>query len=325
MGKQLRQRLGLCFGMVAIALFMACGVASNAELQSLNVDGELLRSHLRTLATERYNTSDLVRTSGYLTQQLRAYGYDPKLQEFGTGDSAGTNVSVLRPGTQTPDQKILVGAHYDTVAGSPGADDNASAVATALEIARIFANTPTEKTLQVVFFDQEEQQPNGEGLLGSRAFANQPANLTGLNSAVILEMLGYGCYEPGCQTYPPGLDLYNLPSQGDFISVIGNIDAPELLATFATPTDDLQTAATALQSLTLPVPIDESSAIPDLFRSDHVPFWENGIGAVMISDTANFRNPHYHQPSDTVENLDMAFLEKTATFVVERLEKLLQE
>ncbi len=323
MGKQFRYRVGLWLGLLVLVIGMVVtyGISSKAQLPNPMVDGERLRSHLLTLSTERYTTQDLTRACAYLTQQLKEYGYTPTFQEFGSGDSAGTNLSVVRPGTQTPEQKILVGAHYDTVFGSPGADDNASSVATALEIARLFAKYPTDKTLQVVFFDQEERQPDGEGLLGSHAFVNQAANLNGLDSAVILEMLGYACYEPGCQTYPPGLEQLSLPTQGDFISVIGNIDAPNLLTTFATALED---TSAALQALTLPVPLDGSSAMPDLFRSDHVPFWENGIGAVMVSDTANFRNPHYHQPSDTVENLDLAFLEKTANYVVERVEILLQ-
>ncbi len=307
--------------MVALAIaFLFYGVSSAARTGKLVINNAQLIRHVQSLATERYRNLALARTRVYLTQELEAYGYEPVAQPFGSGSSAGTNLSVMRPGSQTPEQKILVGAHYDSVAGSPGADDNASAVATALEVARIFADYPTNKTLQVVLFDQEERQPEGAGLVGSNAFVNDATNLEGLEGAVILEMLGYGCYEPGCQNYPPGLEQQSLPTQGDFIGVIGDTDHPELLAVFAT---DSEQTNSELQAVTLPVSIGVLPFMPDLFRSDHAPFWLKGIGAVMVTDTANFRNPHYHRPTDTVENLDLVFLEKTAQYVVERVADLL--
>lgn len=288
------------------------------------MDSGLLRSHLQTLSTERYTDIALARTRAYLTQQLKSYGYRPTSQAFGMDNSKGKNLSIVRPGTQTPEQKILVGAHYDSVQGSPGADDNASGVATILEIARIFANYPTDKTLQIVFFDQEELQPEGAGLLGSNAFVNNANNLDGLESAVILDMVGYACYEPGCQTYPSGLPQAGLPSQGDFIGVIGDAAHPDLLATFVTEIED-ETTAPTFKAVTLPVPIGSLPFMPDFFRSDHAPFWLKGIGAVMVSDTANFRNPHYHTASDTVENVDLAFLNQTAQYLVDRIEGLLNK
>lgn len=324
MGKHLRRRVGLGLGILSLILSIAVlnKVSSKAQTDALVVDGGRLRSHLTQIAAERYTNLALARTRAYMAQQLEAYGYTLTYQEFGTGSSAGTNLIAVHPGTRTPDQKILVGAHYDSVLGSPGADDNTSAVAAGLEIARLFAKRTTDKTLEIVFFDQEERQPEGAGLLGSNAYVDNADNLTGLESAVILEMLGYACHEPGCQTYPPGLEDQNLPVTGDFISVIGDTDHPELLNTFITNNE----AGTAeqLRAVTLPVPIGSLPFMPDLFRSDHAPFWLKGIGAVMVSDTANFRTPHYHQPSDTVANLDLAFLEQTANYVVERIATLLQ-
>ncbi|MEM1251369.1 MAG: M28 family peptidase [Cyanobacteria bacterium P01_H01_bin.21] len=329
MGKYVRHRAGLWLGLLTlvVCVFAFYKGPSKAQLGELVVDSGQLRSHLQTLSTERYSNVALARTRTYLTEQLQAYGYEPVSQTFGSGDSAGTNLSVLRSGTQTPGQKILVGAHYDSVAGSPGADDNISAVATALEIARIFASYSTDKTLQIVFFDQEEFQPEGAGLSGSNAFVSEPTNLDGLEGAVILEMLGYACYETGCQTYPPGLDQQNLPTTGDFIGVIGNAEHPDLLATFATDAESAPTAQSTsnFKAVTLPVPIGVLPFMPDLFRSDHVPFWLKGIGAVMVSDTANFRNPNYHRDSDTVDSLDMDFLEQTAQYLVSRVTSLLED
>ena len=327
MGKHVRQQAGLWLGLLTlgICIFAFYKGPSNAQLGELVIDSGQLRSHLQALSSERYTDIALARTRIYLTEQLQAYGYEVVNQTFGSGNSAGTNLSVIRPGTHTPEQKLLVGAHYDSVMGSPGADDNVSAVATALEVARIFADSPTDKTLQIVFFDQEELQPEGAGLLGSNAFVNEPTNLDGLEGAVILEMLGYACYEPGCQTYPPGLEQQNLPTTGDFIGVIGDTDHPDLLATFATDEESVSTtqSVSALKAVTLPVPIGILPFMPDLFRSDHAPFWLKGIGAVMVSDTANFRNPNYHRDSDTVDSLDIDFLEQTAQYIVSRVASLL--
>ena len=318
MGNQVK-RLGWWLGalMLAIAMFVMYQVASTAQLQALAVNSTQLRTHLDQLATERYSDLALARTRAYLTQQLRSYGYELTTQPFGSGESIGANLSVIRPGTEDPGHKILVGAHYDSVQGSPGADDNASAVVAALEIARIFADYPTDKTLQVVFFDQEEYQPEGAGLLGSNAFVSEASNLEGLDGAVILEMVGYACYEAGCQSYPPGLEQEGFPDVGDFIGVIGDAEHPDFLAAFATAEEE------SLGAVTLPVPVGALPFMPDLFRSDHVPFWLKGVGAVMVSDTANFRNPNYHQSSDTLESLDLEFLEETTQYVVERLEQLL--
>ncbi|MBT9315023.1 M28 family peptidase [Leptothoe spongobia] len=325
MDNQVR-RLGLGLGALALVIGMLVfhEIASEAQLDALVVDGGRLRSHLHAIVAERYTDLARARTRAYLAQQLRDYGYKPITQSFGSGESKGTNLSVIRPGIQDPEHKILVGAHYDTVLGSPGADDNASAVVAALEIARIFANYPTDKTLQIVFFDQEELQPEGAGLVGSNAFVSDGANLDGLESAVILEMLGYACYEPGCQSYPEGLKQDGFPDVGDFIGVIGDAEHPDLLATFQTNgLGETESPEASLLAVTLPVPVGALAFMPDLFRSDHVPFWLKGIGAVMVSDTANFRNPNYHRPSDSIDSLDLEFLEKTAQYVVERLEVLL--
>ncbi|MEM9980443.1 MAG: M28 family peptidase [Cyanobacteria bacterium P01_D01_bin.2] len=328
MGYPLKNRVGLWLGLAVFitGLCLACGASLTAQAGGLVVDIGQMRSQLETIATERYSDLALARTRAYLIQQLETYGYEPVSQPFGTGDSAGVNISVVRVGRQDPGHKILVGAHYDSVAGSPGADDNASGVVAALEIARLFANYPTDKTLQVVFFDQEEFQPSGTGLLGSNAFVNEATNLEGLEGAVILEMLGYACYEPGCQSYPPGLEQQDFPSRGDFIGVVGDAEHPDLLATFdssAVQPDD--SSANRLEVVTLSVPLEALSLMPDLFRSDHVPFWLQGVGAVMVSDTANFRNPHYHQASDTAETLDWVFFEQTTAYVVGRVEGLLRD
>lgn len=290
---------------------------SRATPPTLVVDAERLRSHLTPLSVERYLDADLATARDYLTDTLTAYGYEPELQPFGSEATSGANLIATRPGTDPETGTLLVGAHYDTVQYSPGADDNASAVAATLEIARLFADYPTPHTLKIAFFDQEERQPDGLGLLGSKAFVDIEENLVGLRGAIILEMLGYACQEMGCQQYPPGLSISNLPEQGNFLGAVGDFPHPELLRAFrAVNTPELPI-------ITLPVPVNDIEALPDLFRSDHVPFWRSGIGAVMVTDTANFRNPHYHLPTDTPDTIDKAFLCRGTQQIVGAIRTLL--
>ncbi|MEO0456718.1 MAG: M28 family peptidase [Cyanobacteria bacterium P01_A01_bin.114] len=289
----------------------------SAPPSALSVEAGRLRSHLTTLSTERYLETELTAARSYLTDTLIDYGYEPEQHPFGAGATGGVNLIATRPGTDPEAGTLLVGAHYDTVQYSPGADDNASAVAATLEIARLFADYATPRTLKIVFFDQEELQPDGFGLLGSQAFVETEQNLAGLQGAVILEMLGYACEEAGCQQYPSGLPISNLPTQGNFLGALGDLPHPELLQAF-------QAANTPeLPIITLPVPVNGSETLPDLFRSDHVPFWQAGLGAVMVTDTADFRNPHYHLPTDTPDTLDEAFLQRGTQKIVEVISALL--
>ena len=285
--------------------------------QPLRVQADRLVEDLNALEHERYSDGDLAEVRAYISRQLRLAGYDVEPQNFELQGITGVNLVATRPGSDTSAGTLLVGAHYDSVPGSPGADDNASGVAAALEIARLFTNYPTAATLKVVFFDQEEFQPEGEGLVGSSAFVLNDENLAGLEGAVILDMLGYTCSTPGCQQYPEGLELPERRDVGDFIGVIGDAQHPGLLAAFNSD------AESAPPMIALPVPLSAAVFFPDLFRSDHAPFWVKGIGAVMVTDTADFRNPNYHRATDTVESLDLDFLTHVTQFVVFTVEELL--
>jgi Peptidase family M28 len=284
-------------------------VAAGPEV---TVEPSQLVTHLTALATERYHETDKSLIRDYLSQTLTDYGLSVQAQPYDTG----INLVATRVG-QTPSAgTLLVGAHYDSVQGSPGADDNASALAVALEVAHWFASHETQKTLKIVFFDQEEVQSEGYGLLGSTAFVEQVDNLVNLEGAIILEMVGFTCDTPGCQRYPSGLTLPNLPDRGNFLGVIGDLAHPKLLEAF-------QTGYTDMPVLTLPVPASALRMLPDLMRSDHAPFWRKGIGALMVTDTANFRNSNYHLPSDTLETLDIDFLTTVTQQVIQSVETLL--
>lgn len=273
------------------------------------VDSKQLLRHIKAFNFERYTQIKRDRARDYITHSLTKMGWSPTLQPF----EGGINVFAQRQGTDPEAGAILVAAHYDTVQGSPGADDNASGVAVVLELAHLFGSSPTPRTLQIAFFDQEEL-----GLRGSLAFAADEAHLENLRGVIVIYMIGFACYVAGCQRYPTGLPIVPPTDQGDFLAVVGDLEHLPLLNTFQ------QSSQLSLPPvLTLPVPL-KGMLMPDTLRSDHAPFWYRGVGAVLLTDTANLRSPHYHQSSDTPANLNKPFFKGAAQIVVNATTKLLE-
>lgn len=194
---------------------------------------------------------------------------------------------------------LVVGAHYDTVLGSPGADDNASGLAVLLETARMLAGMQGHLEVQFVAFSLEEP-----GFIGSKAFV-QIAKTQGekIWGAIVLECVGYTNRQPGSQKTPPGLPI-KLPDQGDFIGLLGNEAALPIKTSFESA---IAETSSDLSCIGLIVP-GRGNLLPDSRRSDHVPFWDQDIRAVMLTDTADFRNPNYHQAGDRLETLDLSFM-----------------
>lgn len=208
-------------------------------------------------------------------------------------------------GDASTEFSILVGAHYDSVPRSPGADDNASAVAGMLALAKVL---PPDPRIGFVAFNREE-----DGLLGSADFVASlsPRQRRGSQCAHILEMIGYARQEPGSQSMPPGLPI-RLSEVGDFIGVIANRHSNHYLQ------DVLDTARQHVPSLPvkgLKVFLGVEKFFPHLLRSDHAPFWQDQLPALMWTDTSEFRNPHYHQPSDTPDTLDYVFLSQVVSLL----------
>lgn len=272
------------------------------------INSDRLMADVTALAFDRFSDADRERARRYIMGQLQAAGWQSQLQPF----DGGINIYAERSGTDPQAGAILVGAHYDTVARSPGADDNATAVAAVLEIARVLGDRPTPHPLKLVLFDQEET-----GLVGSFAFADQKDQTDSLQAAIILEMIGYACQTAGCQKYPPVLPITPPTDVGNFLAVIGDQGHLPLINAFPEAT-----TATLPPVMTLPVPL-LGPFTPDLLRSDHAPFWQKGIGAVMVTDTANFRNPNYHQATDTVSTLDPDFFSGSTQIVVNVVTTLL--
>ncbi|MGJ5630899.1 M28 family peptidase [Nostoc sp. CALU 1950] len=287
---------------------------------TLQVSADKLLNHIQKLNFQRYTTQERSLTRTYITTELTKLGWKPKLEKF----SDGVNIFAERPGTNKAAKAILVGAHYDTVASSPGADDNASGIAVLLEVARLLGSRPTPRTLQLAFFDQEEI-----GLLGSQAFVSKTARLQNLGGAIVMDMVGYACYTPGCQKYPAGLPVTPPSDKGDFLAVVGDTEHLPLLNAFQNSQNVPSIALNKEESnlpavLTLPIPF-KGLLTPDTLRSDHAPFWYQGVGAVLVTDTANLRTPHYHQPSDVPATIERSFFTGAAQIVVNATTALLEK
>lgn len=303
------------------------GSAPQSDLAAA-VDANRLLEHVSRLSGPRHTPDEKLAARQYLDSQLRAYGWAPMLQPysvFGEG-SGGTNLVATLPGSDPSAGMLILGAHYDSVEGSPGADDNASAIAALLEIARLLAAQSKGATaVTLAFFDQEEQQADGTGLLGSQAFVQElvrdwsPDQLAGVKGAIILDMVGYACRNEGCQHYPRLLPLQNLPSTGDFLAVLGLEDSRDLIEPFVASAQH-----SGPRILSLPIPRAGLKVLPDLMRSDHVAFWNQGLPAVLLTDTANFRNPYYHTAQDTLERVDLEFLQGNTQHLIKAVRQLLE-
>ncbi len=280
-----------------------------------HVDVQRLRWDVAALAAgERHalqGTGGHAAAQRYIQNAFLVAGLEGRHHTFTYAGRTGTNLLGRKVGRNPALPPILVSAHYDTVPGSPGADDNASGVAAMLECARVLASAPIQRTVEFAAFDMEETQPEGEGLIGSGAFVRDLASSREYVGVYNLEMVGYTS-GPGTQGLPPGFQ-YLFPGvyrhvegrrfSGDSVAVISQGRSVAL-------SQRLVTAARYAPELdVIPVEIPAGLPIPsDLFRSDHACFWAAGIPAVMITDTANFRNPHYHTARDTADTLDYAFL-----------------
>lgn len=263
---------------------------------------ERLRADVEAFAEPRcprVNGEGHARVKRRLLERLTAIGGKVRVEPFLFERVVHENLVLDLPGEgdEAERELVVVGAHYDSVPDSPGADDNASALAALLEIGRGLAPLRRRHDLRLIAFDLEEV-----GFRGSRhhaaecAWARRPIRLM-----LSLEMLGYCSHEPGSQQYPGKLGAV-LPDRGDFIGLLCNLAAMR-------PTFALTRGLRSADARTFALPTGfRGEWIPASCRSDHVPFWELGYPAVLVTDTAGLRNPHYHEPSDVPDTLDYEFL-----------------
>jgi Zn-dependent M28 family amino/carboxypeptidase len=260
-----------------------------------------LRGHVYQLAAdigERnvFHPDALHAAEDYIRQVWRDQGYRVTAQEYTVQGVQSANLEITRRGTSYPDEIVLLGAHYDSVLGSPGANDNGSGVAALLEISRLFIRSDPARSIRFVAFVNEEPPFFISRQQGSMVYA-RAARKRGDDIRVMLslETIGYYRDEPGSQQYPP-LFRFFFPDQADFIAFVSNIRSGRIMRrmakAFRISTDfPLEHVATF-------------SFVPGVAWSDHLSFWRRGYRAFMVTDTAFYRYPYYHTREDTADKLD---------------------
>ncbi len=279
------------------------------------VSQERIRTYIRALEGVRHPEADpqnLRKAQAYIETTLSDLGYQVTNYPFSYEGTTYQNVVATHPGLRYPEKRVLIIAHFDTVATSPGADDNASGVAVLLELANLLKPYTFEKTIQFVATNLEEEQT-----AGSKALAQQAKEENWQIEGVIdLEMVGYAG-DSLKQAAPPGMEQM-LPRAGNFIAVAGNETSKSLVDRFIAAIEEQQID---LPYAPLVVP-GNGEQLPDTRRSDHAPFWDAGYQAILLTDTAEFRNEHYHRSSDTIDTLKLEFSSKVCQAVGELVNSL---
>jgi aminopeptidase YwaD len=268
---------------------------------------ENLKGHVENIHFDR-NPYDghpkLEQAAQYIEREFLKIGLDVKEDRFQWEGKSYKNIVAEKKGMVSPNRVVILGAHYDTVPGSPGADDNASAIAVLLEVARNIQVVPLESTVRLIAFSLEEYDD-----VGSKHYVESlkkgEEKILGMIS---LEMVGFTGPR---QDYPPYLNPKYYPNVGDFIALIGNEESKELLEKVC-QSFKAHIPQLPLEFLIVP---GKGMEMEDVRLSDHSTFWDQGFKALMITDTGFLRNPNYHLPSDSMETLDFEFMKNVATGV----------
>jgi|SRR5271165_6743046 len=307
--------LRIAFAAVVVAL--AAGFASlwqitqmprksyQGSLPSLSAEqSELagrLSEHVRYLSAtigERniHRLGSLYTASEYLRSNLAQAGYAVSEKPYAVDGHVVSNLEAELTGSDGAAGIIVVGAHYESVAGTVGADDNASGVAGALELARMLQGNKLRRTIRFVLFVNEEPPYFQTEQMGSLVYARQlRRDQVPVSAMISLEMLGFYSDAPGSQKYPAPLSLF-YPSRGDFIAFVGNSESRDLVR---------QATRRFREAAHFPSEgVAAPASLPGVGWSDQWSFWQQGYPAIMITDTALFRNPYYHTPLDTLDKVD---------------------
>ena len=257
----------------------------------------------------------LNKTGDYIKSELSNYGYTVLEQPYEVEGQIYKNIFVEIKGEKPPEKVLVIGAHYDTVMGTPGADDNASGIAGLIELARLLSNRSFDKTIQLVAFTLEEAPFFRSRFMGSHIYA-QSLKQRGIDveGVICLEMIGYFTDAPESQLFPLPFFRWMYPTKGNFIIIVGNMRSRSFLnrvkSGFKKGTD---------------LPVESISAIPLVIGidfSDHRSFWKLNYDAVMVTDTAFYRNPQYHGMGDTPEILDYERMAKVVLGLKSSIEEL---
>lgn len=278
-----------------------------------------LKAHVYQLSHEIgernvYDYDGLMQAQQYVSDQLASHGYAVRFQEYEVqADGARRmvrNIVAEKAGSHAPGEVVILGAHYDnchTSQGNPGADDNASAVAGMLEVARMLKDAPIKRTMRYVAFVNEEPPFFQTPLMGSAVYARD-ARSRGDNIylAVIFEMIGFFSDEPGSQNYRElgpmaGLLALKYPTAANFITAMGDQQSLDRLREVSALYEAQKPAVPMETNLELPA---LGEMLAKMCLSDNLSFWAEGLPAIMVGDTAFVRNHNYHQQTDTYDTLD---------------------
>lgn len=272
-----------------------------------------IKDHLKELTVTIGERSvgvpkNLDRTVDYIERFYRNLGLPVHREPYNYHNSIVSNVVAEINSDSRANNRFVVGAHYDSVIGTVGADDNASAVAVQLETARLLKSMIDSQKLDLsvkfVSFALEEPPVYGTRYMGSRVYAKKARkDNEQIDGMICLEMVGYACYEKGCQGYPFPLMFFGYPKEGNFIGIVGNSNSKAL--TNALVKEFSKNRELPVVKLSVPL---NGRILPAVRLSDHASFWDQGFNAVMITDSAFYRNPYYHTSLDTMEKLDYGFM-----------------
>ena len=258
-----------------------------------------LREHVQAIASKshhRWAPAELEAAAVYIETRLRASGLAVQREEFKVAGAMVRNLIAEVRGARQPDEIVLVGAHYDSVAGSPGGNDNGSGVAAVLELAHGFREREPERTWRFAFFVNEEPPFFRTGEMGSSVHArNARERGERIVAMVSLETLGFYSDAPGSQRYPFPFSAF-YPDTGNFLGFVGNLASRALV--------HRTISAFRAQAQFPSEGVAAPAWIPGVDWSDHLPFWREGYPALMVTDTAPFRYPQYHTTKDTPDRID---------------------
>jgi Zn-dependent M28 family amino/carboxypeptidase len=279
-----------------------------------------LTAHLEYLSVrlgERslYRPQNLRAAEAYIWESFRRLGYAPQRQTY---IYQRQEVSNIVAGEPVPGGYYILGAHFDTVAGTPGADDNASGVAVLLETARLARGLSPSRPWSFIGFTCEEPPAFHTPYMGSRVYAQQ-ARQRGdrILGMLCLEMVGYYSNQPGSQELPLSLRLLGYPTTGNFLGLVSDGRSKALLKRLEAAIK----GGCRLSTVSLAVPLGGQVLLPEVRLSDHANFWDEGYPAVMLTDTAFLRNPHYHGEGDVMANLDLEAMTELVLGLVNFLQK----
>jgi Zn-dependent M28 family amino/carboxypeptidase len=277
-----------------------------------------LRTSVEALATkigERHTRKPgaLKAAEQWVSDQLAATGSKAQLETYSSDGQTVANVFIDVKGASEPDKWIVIGAHYDSAQGTPGANDNGSGVAALIELATTIVKNPHEKSIRFIAFVNEEPPFFQTGAMGSLVHVDR-CGKRGEQIEAMISIETIGCFSDAerSQHFPPGLQE-RYPTVGNFIAIVGDPQSGEL----AKQVHELLRKHSDLPAEVAVLPAE----VPGVGWSDHWSFWQHNIPAIMVTDTAPFRYPHYHRATDTPDKIDYARMTK----VVDGLEKTIDE